>query len=185
MNTHRKFGRSSLGGTGWRATASSRPGRFQTRRNASPESLSREAIFEHRPGGTLTQRPGKRPWTIWTTWLTRKLLWTLRTRRRGREREPQQSEVEATNVTARLRGLPSPGVINPPMSADGTKRTSQSIRPTSASDPKQTLRLAESCTAGEPRGPKGGATRLHICQHVVLPSGCPIGVVTTALSCTD
>ena len=31
MNTHRKFGRSSLGGMGWRATASSRPGRFQTR----------------------------------------------------------------------------------------------------------------------------------------------------------
>ena len=31
MNTHRKFGRSSLGGMGWRATASSRPGRFQTK----------------------------------------------------------------------------------------------------------------------------------------------------------
>src|SRR6476469_6811041 len=93
METNRIFGRSSLGGMVWRATASSRPGRFQTRRNASPESLSREAIFEHRPGGTLTQRPGKRPWTTWNTWLTRKLLWTLRTRRRGGERE---SEVEAS-----------------------------------------------------------------------------------------
>ena len=93
MNTNRIFGRSRLAGMGWRTTASSRPGRFQTRGNASPESLSREAIFEHRPGGTLTQRPGKRPWTTWNTWLTRKLLWTLRTRRRGGERE---SEVEAT-----------------------------------------------------------------------------------------
>src|SRR6476469_7147060 len=89
METNRIFGRSSLGGMVWRATASSRPARFQTRRDASPESLNREAIFEHRPGGTLTQRPGKRPWTTWTTWLTRKLLWTLRPRRRGREREPQ------------------------------------------------------------------------------------------------
>ena len=93
MNANRIFGRSSLAGMGWRTTASSRPGRFQTRRNASPESLSREAIFEHRPGGTLTQRPGKRPWTTWNTWLTHKLLWTLRTRREGGERE---SEVGAS-----------------------------------------------------------------------------------------
>ena len=45
--------------TGWYGMENNgklRPGRFQTRRNASPESLSREreAIFEHRPGGTLT-----------------------------------------------------------------------------------------------------------------------------------
>jgi hypothetical protein len=37
----------------------------------------------------------------------------------------QQSEVEATKATARLRGLPSPGVINPPMSADGTPATTE------------------------------------------------------------
>src|SRR6476620_8222693 len=90
MNTNRIFWRSSLVGLGWRGTASSRPGRFQTRRNASPESLSRGAIFQHRPRGTRPTilklpRPRKRPWT---TWLTRKLLWTLGTRRRGREREP-------------------------------------------------------------------------------------------------
>src|SRR6478735_3368134 len=89
MNTNRIFGRSSLGGMEWRATAGPRPGRFQTRRNASPESLSRGAIFQHRPGGTRPTilklpRPRKRPWN---TWLTRKLLWTLRTRRRGRETE--------------------------------------------------------------------------------------------------
>jgi predicted RNA-binding Zn-ribbon protein involved in translation (DUF1610 family) len=51
MNTNRICGRSSLDGMGWRATASSRPGRFQATRNASRESLSRGAIFEHRPGG--------------------------------------------------------------------------------------------------------------------------------------
>ena len=99
-------------------------GPFSNRRNASPESLSQEAIFEHRPGGTLTQRPGKRPWTTWTTWLTRKLLWTLRTRRRGREREPHnraKSKQRRSNEGDRpLAGLPSPGVINPPMSADAT-----------------------------------------------------------------
>jgi len=96
MNTNRIFGRSSLGGMGWRATANSRPGRFQARRNASPELLRRGAILEHRPGGTrptilklpptrraTRKRPG-------TTWLTRKLLWTLGTRRRGREREPHK-----------------------------------------------------------------------------------------------
>jgi hypothetical protein len=52
MKTNRIFGRSNLGGMGWRATASSHPGRFQTRKNASPESLSRGAILEHRLGGT-------------------------------------------------------------------------------------------------------------------------------------
>jgi hypothetical protein len=86
-------------------------GRFQARRNASPESLSRRIILEHRPGGTRpmilklppTRRATrKRPRT---TWLTRKLLWTLGTRRRRRERGA---------------GFPLPGVINPPMSADGS-----------------------------------------------------------------
>ena len=85
------------GGMGWRATVSSRPDRFQTRGTASPESLTRGAIFAHRPGGTRptilklppTRRATrKRPWT---TWLTRKLLWTLGTRRRGREREPHNT----------------------------------------------------------------------------------------------
>src|SRR6476646_10688714 len=105
MDTNRIFARSSLGGMGWRETASSRPGRFQTRRNASPESLSRGAIFQHRPGGTRSTilklpRPRRRPWT---TWLTRKLLWTPGTRRRGKGNgAAQQSEVEATKATARL-----------------------------------------------------------------------------------
>ena len=59
VNEHNRiFGRSSLAGMGWRATASSRPVRFQTRGNASPESLRREAIFEHRPGW---RRPLKCP----------------------------------------------------------------------------------------------------------------------------
>ena len=56
----------------------------------SPESLSRGAILEHRRGGTratiLKSLPTmratrKRPWT---TWLTRKPLWTLGTRRKGK-----------------------------------------------------------------------------------------------------
>ena len=109
MNANRIFERSSLGGMGWRATASSRPGRFQTRRNASPESLSREAIFEHRPGGTLTQRPGKRPWTPWNTWLTRKLLWTPRTRRRGREREPHKIGYSGDQAWVESNGSSRPG----------------------------------------------------------------------------
>jgi hypothetical protein len=97
MGTNRIFGRSSLGGMGWRGTESSPPGRFQTRGTASPESLSRGAILEHCPGGTrptilklLPTRHAtrKRPWT---TWLTRKLLWTLGIRRRGREREPHNT----------------------------------------------------------------------------------------------
>ena len=82
-----EIGRSSLGGMGWRATVKSHPGCFQTRRNAAPKSLSRGAIIENRPGGTRptilklspTMRATKRPWT---TWLTRKLLWTLGTRRK-------------------------------------------------------------------------------------------------------
>ena len=69
-------------------------GPFSNRGNASLESLRRGAILEHRPGGTRPTilklpRLRKRPWT---TWLTRKLLWTLGTRRRGREREPHNSE---------------------------------------------------------------------------------------------
>ena len=39
MNTHRKFGRSSLAGMG-EATASSRPGRFQTRGYSGEEQFS-------------------------------------------------------------------------------------------------------------------------------------------------
>ena len=97
MEANRIFGRSSLGGMRWSAMANSRPDRFRARRNASLESLRREAILEHRPGGTRptilklppTRRATrKRPWT---TWLTRKLLWTLGTRRRGREREPHNT----------------------------------------------------------------------------------------------
>jgi hypothetical protein len=93
MNANRIFGRSNLGGMRWSATARSRPDRFQARRNASLESLGRGAILEHRPVGTLPTilkllPTRKRPWT---TWLTRKLLWTLGTRRRGREREPHNT----------------------------------------------------------------------------------------------
>jgi hypothetical protein len=35
------------------------------------------------------------------------------------------AKAEATKATARLRGLPSPGVINPLMSADGTPATAE------------------------------------------------------------
>ena len=77
---------------------------------------------EHRPGGTRptilklspTRRATrKRPWT---TWLTRKLLWTLGTRRRGREREPhnrakskQRRRPRACVVWHRDRYRRSPG----------------------------------------------------------------------------
>src|ERR1041384_2862691 len=68
---------------------SSRQGRFQTRRNASPESLTREASLEHRPGGarpTILKLPPTRRATRkrpWTTWLTQKLLWTHGIRKGG------------------------------------------------------------------------------------------------------
>src|SRR6187200_2503486 len=119
IKTNRIFGRSNLGGMRWSATASSRPGRFQARRNASLESLSRRAILVHRPGGTrpailklppTTRATRKRPWT---TWLTRKLLWTLGTRRRGREREPHKSEVQS-NEGDRAGVIAQGLIVHPP-----------------------------------------------------------------------
>ena len=65
-------------------------GRFQARRNASPESFSRGVILEHRPGGTrptIVKLPPTRRATRKrprTTWLTRKLLWTLGTRKKAK-----------------------------------------------------------------------------------------------------
>ena len=84
-------------------------GPFPNQENASPESLSRGAILEHRPGGTrptilklspTMRATRKRPWT---TWLTRKLLWTLGTRRR-REVGPWPRTTSITSNLTRVSG---------------------------------------------------------------------------------